>query len=156
MIDRNLLQELQKQGYSMTEMADYFKVSRQRINQIVNNYKNSGRKSRKKKYRDFGKCAECEETSEHLHHKDFNNQNDTIENLEPLCQKCHKLKHKNHNRENWFNGKPYRTIKEAQNAIIKDWKENIISHKEIFRKYPFTRLEIIKVIKKSKIDPFYK
>ena len=156
MIDRNLLQELQKQGYSMSEMANYFQVSRQRIYQIVNSYKNTGKKSRNEKYRNFGKCVVCGNKSEHLHHKDFNNQNDTMENLEPLCRKCHKLKHKIHNQEEWLNASPYRTIEEAKQLLFKDWKENKISHREIFKKYPFSKEEIIDLIRESKIDPFYK
>ena len=90
MVDKELINELVKQGNSYQEIADIIGVSRQRIFQISKNYHNFGYDKRKKLYRNFGLCSICNKNrSVTLHHKDFNNANDIIENMQPLCSKCH-------------------------------------------------------------------
>lgn len=160
MIDRAIVKELQKQGYSYAEIALYFSVSRQRIHQIIKNYKNTGRNNRKKKYRDFGKCSECPDVSTVLHHIDFNNENDDVKNLQPLCKLCHLKKHHKNIYKPIFTDvdslKKYESIQDAKELILKDWKEGKLSHKEIFRKYNFSRKKVIDLITEEGIDPFYK
>ena len=99
MLDKKIVEELRKQGWTYQKIALKLNVSKQRIHQIIKNYYNTGRQDRKKLYRDFGDCKECGEfKAEILHHKDFNNENDEIDNLIALCQKCHYKKHTNSNR----------------------------------------------------------
>lgn len=100
MVDKNLIYELIKQGFSYTDIAKQLKVSKQRIWQIVNEYKNMGRTStRKHFYRDMGLCELCNiSIAIVLHHKDGNNKNDINPNLEKLCLKCHGLRHKELNK----------------------------------------------------------
>lgn len=87
------MREMRQQGYSYQAIAEVVGVSKQRIFQLLNNYKNTGRKNREEKYRNFGKCQECNRNAEILHHIDFNNANDENSNLTRLCQKCHTGKH---------------------------------------------------------------
>lgn len=93
MLDKKVAIELYKQGYSYREIGEQFKVSKQRVHQVVKNYSHFGKRSRFKKYRNFGKCNECDEISVVLHHKDYDNSNDSIENLQPLCMVHHLQKH---------------------------------------------------------------
>lgn len=98
MIDKNMAIELFKQGYSYQEIGNKFNVSRQRIHQVVKDYRNIGRRGREDKYRDFGQCNRCSELATVLHHIDLNNSNDDISNLRALCHKCHMTKHTNTNK----------------------------------------------------------
>ena len=55
------MREMRQQGYSYQEIANIVGVSRQRIFQLLDNYKNTGKKGREEKYRNFGKCQECKD-----------------------------------------------------------------------------------------------
>jgi len=85
-----------KNNQSYAEIGRTLGVSRQRIHQIVNNYKNTGRADRIKRYRELGEiCALCQKNKTvNLHHKDFDNTNDSINNLIPICKECHYQLHK--------------------------------------------------------------
>ncbi len=101
MVDKTQAEELFKQGFTYEEIGETFKVSRQRIHQILKNYKHSGRKGRLKKYnyrnRNWGECRDCKvNVAEILHHIDFINSHDGVYNLVALCKACHIKRHKAH------------------------------------------------------------
>lgn len=95
MIDKQLTTLLYDNGHGYTEIASIFKVSRQRIHQIVKNYKHHGKDGRLKKYKLLGqRCQICKQPSKTLHHIDKDNNNDSVDNLMPVCTSCHKELHK--------------------------------------------------------------
>lgn len=71
-------------------------ISRQRVHQIVKNYKNTGAiHGREHLYKTFGFCKVCGiKKAVHLHHIDFDNQNDQSANLIGVCKTCHYSIHK--------------------------------------------------------------
>jgi len=82
--------------HTYASVARKFGVSRQRIHQIVKDYKNTGIHFRINKYNMAWKdlCQKCfKNSSKALHHKDGNNKNDTVSNLIPLCSSCHNQSH---------------------------------------------------------------
>jgi len=94
MIDRKLLNELYKKHHSYAEIARIFQVSRQRIHQILRNYKSVYINKKTKKI--LSKiCQICYERAKLIHHIDRNRQNNKPQNLLPLCLKCHYELHKN-------------------------------------------------------------
>ncbi len=71
-------------------------LSRQRVHQIVKNYKHFGRFNRAKIYDKAWKdtCQICLVSDAiALHHIDGNNENDDIANLLPVCRACHYKTH---------------------------------------------------------------
>ena len=97
MVDRRILKELRKKGFTFVYIAKKFGVSRQRIHQIYHNYRNFGFKGRSKIYNLAWKdmCEVCGITPTYgLHHKDGNNLNDSPENLISVCSECHGVLHR--------------------------------------------------------------
>lgn len=99
---------LQNKSYAIT--GRIFDLTRQRIHQIVKDYKNIGTQNRQEKYdkKLVGKkCYICKKLSAILlHHKDFNNKNDKLNNLIPCCKDCHVLLHVNYREKiGYYNGK---------------------------------------------------
>jgi predicted DNA-binding protein YlxM (UPF0122 family) len=98
MIDKKLCVMLYENGHGFTEIATTLHVSKQRIHQIIKNYKNYGwkrfNKKEKKLLKAKMKCAICRQPTQIFHHIDRNNANESIENLMPLCKKCHKEIHR--------------------------------------------------------------
>jgi len=99
--------EIYKNLWSYTTTGKLVGLSRQRIHQIVAEYKNTGSKGRKQKYLWFNfthtTCYLCRKTKVSiLHHIDFNNSNDKISNLIPLCKKCHIKVHRRHRNGNGY------------------------------------------------------
>lgn len=98
MLDKQLIVELYKQGFSHAEISKKVGSSRQRVHQIITGYGNTGRQRRKHLYRNWGKCELCiVSLASVLHHKDFNNWNDDILNLIRLCSSCHGKMHRGRN-----------------------------------------------------------
>lgn len=97
MIDKKLCVMLYENGHGFTEIATTLHVSKQRIHQIVKNYKNYGwkrfNKKEKKLLKEKIKCSICRQPTKIFHHIDRNNSNDSIDNLMPLCKKCHEEIH---------------------------------------------------------------
>jgi len=146
-IDKSYVLELSKQGFSYQEIATQSGVSRQRIHQIVKNYRNTGRKGRETKYRDMGICEICKkQTAILLHHKDLNNSNDDISNLQRLCSVCHLKQH--------TLKMVYEDMTEEDKAsIIKDYavySKDAITVKKISEKYNITQATIYRIVKEYK------
>lgn len=78
------------------EIASIFNVSRQRIHQIIKDYK---KLSYTKEINDLSMstCHYCSSSAENIHHQDGNSRNNILENLVPLCRKCHIKAHKQMN-----------------------------------------------------------
>jgi DNA-directed RNA polymerase subunit RPC12/RpoP len=77
---------------SFAQTGRLFNISRQRVHQIICQYRNYGKGNRNKLYKIAweDKCKICKKNkSSVLHHKDFNNKNDTANNLLPVCNNCH-------------------------------------------------------------------
>lgn len=101
---RNEIISTYQSNNSYSETARIYHLSRQRIWQIVNYYKNSGRRGRLKLYKKKFKkiCQKCKiAQSTVLHHIDLNNNNDIPSNLISLCNDCHQKIHG----YNYFGGK---------------------------------------------------
>lgn len=147
MVDKEVAKELYKQGYSMAEVARELKTSRQRIHQIVKNYKNTGKLNRKDKYRNFGKCNRCTKTAVVLHHKDFDNSNDKINNLEPLCSSCHIETHldRNYIKRGY---ESYQNVLNHSPQIIEDYKKlGFVS--DVRKKYNIPDKLIVNILKNA-------
>lgn len=104
--ERSAIHDGVKQMYavmgSYTKVAVHFGISRQRVHQIVAEYKNTGARRLKKEHLHLysQNCNVCNEVpANHLHHIDFNNENDSVDNLIPVCTKCHGFIHRAHRRE---------------------------------------------------------
>src|SRR5579859_3230468 len=89
-LDKKLVLMLYENHNTYAEIGRKLNVSRQRVHQIIANYKHYGRSGKLKKYKKLGKkCFICRELAMALHHKDRNNNNENIDNLIPVCKKCH-------------------------------------------------------------------
>lgn len=92
---------------SYTKTAKLFGVSRQRIHQIVRNYKTVYFKTEKSRRILYFKiyfnsrqllCFRCKkDVFANFHHKDKNPLNNELENLMPLCKQCHGTIHRKKN-----------------------------------------------------------
>lgn len=87
MIDRKLLNELYKKEHSYAQIGRIFNVSRQRIHQILKNYKGKINKKTKKGLSKL--CNICHETAKAIHHIDKIHNNNDPKNLLSVCLKCH-------------------------------------------------------------------
>ncbi len=94
MLNKDTIKLMYQDGYGYSTIAKEYAVSRQRIHQIVKNYKKYGRHGRLKKYRQlFDLCEKCQKLAVALHHRDRNNANDSLKNLMPVCKGCHNKLH---------------------------------------------------------------
>lgn len=96
MADKSLIHSYYNTTKSYAETARRFGISRQRVHQVVKNYKNYGRMTRQALYEKVWTpiCRMCNiRPSEHLHHKDGDNANEDIHNLTSVCITCHDLAH---------------------------------------------------------------
>jgi len=96
MIDRETVRILYLKTQSYAKTGYQLGVSRQRIHQIVKNYKNFGLSGREKIYKIAWKdtCQICfKNPTDHIHHKNKKNHNDSMENLISVCIPCHKDLH---------------------------------------------------------------
>ena len=82
----------------MSDIAREFKVSPQRIHQIVKDYASFSNRNLSfanfPNIRVIGGCRKCGKRAIVIHHKNRNSNNNSEENLEPLCKKCHSIEHK--------------------------------------------------------------
>jgi len=78
-----------RNGHSQAEIARILGLSRQRIHQIVRNYRSRKYNSKKKMKKLTTGCKICRQEANHLHHIDGNTHNNHIDNLMPLCPRCH-------------------------------------------------------------------
>ena len=96
---------LYESGHGYAEIGRTINVSRQRIHQLLKEYKNTARQGRVLKYRQLlKKCKVCRNKATNLHHIDFNNKNDDLTNLLSICKECHYKIHKDRT-INRFRGK---------------------------------------------------
>jgi hypothetical protein len=101
MLDKEQIKQLKSEGKSYGFIANLFGVSRQRIEQIINN-----RTALKPKLREYiliirhHKCIRCNEIYDdselEIHHLDFDTKNNDCNNLYVICKKCHKEYHRLH------------------------------------------------------------
>lgn len=89
MTNKELMKIMYKNGKSYSEIGRILGVSRQRVHQVIKNYKNIGKKNRESFYEKFDKCKICCNPAIALHHIDKDNTNDKPENLIPVCKDCH-------------------------------------------------------------------
>lgn len=72
------------------EIADIFHISRQRVHQILKDYKPTGSYKNVRLADPINRCAICNATKGlQVHHINKNSRNNTKENLIRLCTKCH-------------------------------------------------------------------
>ncbi len=111
---------LYKNGHGFTQIALKMGVSRQRIHQIVTNYKNFGiKRFNKKEKKELNKkkiCEICRQPAINFHHKDRDNDNDSIENLLAVCKKCHYELHRGEKRI--YNGRILKTKKKLERLYL--------------------------------------
>lgn len=100
---KNTLLLLRDDGLSYQKIGDRFHISRQRVHQIVMNYRSPsslerrGGKNRIKAItRDDYTCQFCGDNKNaiHLHHLDENWKNNLMNNLMTLCKSCHYVAHR--------------------------------------------------------------
>jgi len=99
MLDKVLIKKLYDNRFTTTELSERFGVSRQRISQIVFNYKSFGGHGHKKILKKISKlCSICGKPRYAIHHIDRNPYNNRPKNLLPLCDSCHKDVHRGEKR----------------------------------------------------------
>lgn len=85
--------KLYNEGCSMSYIGRVFKISRQRVHQIVKDYRSfaqSGRSFKNYKSLNTKYCRGCSYYDAIVvHHVDGNSKNNEEINLMPLCQSCH-------------------------------------------------------------------
>jgi hypothetical protein len=96
MNNKKQILELYNNGYKQINISKIFKISRQRVSQIINNYNTQKNHYLKKKYFKIKLCELCgfKSYSLNIHHKDKNCINNNPNNLMLLCSKCHHYIHK--------------------------------------------------------------
>ena len=84
-VDSELVKELYKELLSYSEIARFLGVSRQRIHQIIKNYRTN------KKWDDpLKNCCKCGiNKAKHHHHIDSNSLNNREKNIMQVCISCH-------------------------------------------------------------------
>lgn len=98
-IHEEAAKRLRNQGYSFQTIGELLGISKQRVNQILQNYINSCDPQIKEsvKARDSYRCQLCSsETNLIVHHIDKIPQNNTFANLITLCESCHRKQHPPH------------------------------------------------------------
>jgi transposase len=144
---KELAIELYQQGFTYEYIGEELGVSKQRIHQLIKDYKNMGRRGREGKYRNIGVCQECKTNkAEVLHHKDFNNSNDSEENLEKLCRGCHIKRHTGKKRAKRANPVSVNNLTKSQLAQMLG-----ISVQTVYR----WQQQGMPVIKRGKMHPRY-
>jgi len=97
-VGKERIKETYEQTRSYAETGKLLGISRQRVHQVVANYRNFGIERFNKKERaifsDRQECEVCQkEKATVIHHRDLNNANDDTANLLPVCKKCHNILH---------------------------------------------------------------
>ena len=92
---------MRQQRYTYTQIGEKFNISKQRVHQIMKNYKTlSASKDERLLRTNLLKhgCSLCPNKSINIHHIDKNSNNNSENNLLPLCRKCHYGIHTQKNR----------------------------------------------------------
>ncbi len=93
MLDHNLISLLNRHKHKQVEIARIMGVSRQRIHQILKNYKTIKYTKKIKKILE-NRCKICQNSSQMLHHIDNNPHNNDLKNIIPVCSQCHGKLHR--------------------------------------------------------------
>ena len=92
---------LKQQGYSYAEIAGLYKISRQRVHQLISGYDKILRRVERHNgqywkirnsviKRDGGKCQKCGSKEKLVvHHINGNDTDNSLSNLITICNKCH-------------------------------------------------------------------
>jgi predicted transcriptional regulator len=93
-MDRELVFLLYKKGHKQNQIAKKLGVTRQRIHQIIRNYRTITASEKKKLKNIISKfCDICGDPANQVHHIDKNSLNNDPKNIMSVCESCHRTLH---------------------------------------------------------------
>lgn len=93
MIDKKIALLMLKNGHTQSKIARTFRVTRQRISQIVLGYSTYSYRSKRMKNKLANGCVICRQKAMEIHHVDGDPENNSLKNRMPVCRKCHTIIH---------------------------------------------------------------